>query len=351
MRPNGALGSLYLRHELEFGPDQIMCRAFPVTLKGAAHVWFQHLTPRSISCSAQLAESFRSNFLTRRVQRKNSSALFRIIQGPKESLKSYYARFNSEKILIDHLDPGVTFAAMARGVRPGTPLRFSLNKRPPENMSDLLDRVEKYPFLLKKIQPPHSTKKRTWDKKGKIVMKGKPGMNPSAHEQRSLRQVNLTQGPAKQTKASTSMEFDDADLDRIRLSHDDALVINLRIDTFQGEANIFSLIWLRRFISKSTEHCLPFFKALKNIKNFEWTTECQASFDALKEYLTSPPFLSKHVLEEDLFLYLAVAESAVSTILVREQDGQQLPVYYASKVLQGAEQRDILMRRSWHSPY
>ncbi|KAK3024720.1 hypothetical protein RJ639_044157 [Escallonia herrerae] len=129
---------------LHLVPDQIMCWAFPVTLKGAAHVWFQHLPPRSISCWAQLAESFRSNFLTSRVQRKNSSALFCIIQGPKESLKSYYARFNSEKLLIDHLDPGVTFAAMARGVRPGTPLRFSLNRRPLENMSDLLDRVEKY---------------------------------------------------------------------------------------------------------------------------------------------------------------------------------------------------------------
>ncbi|KAK3006894.1 hypothetical protein RJ639_017518 [Escallonia herrerae] len=124
--------------------DQIMCRAFPITLKGAAHVWFQHLVPCFISCWAQLPESFRSNFLTSRIQRKNFSALFRIVQGPKESLKSYYARFNTEKLLIDNLDPGVTFAVMARGVKPGTPLRFSLNKRPPENMTDLLDRVEKY---------------------------------------------------------------------------------------------------------------------------------------------------------------------------------------------------------------
>ncbi|KAK3007359.1 hypothetical protein RJ639_017834 [Escallonia herrerae] len=125
-------------------PDQIMCRAFSVTLKGAAHVWFQHLAPHSISCWALLAESFRNNFLTSRIQRKNSSALFRIVQGPKESLKSYYACFNTEKHLIDNLDSRVTFTAMARGVRPGTPLRFSLNKRPPEHMADLLDRVEKY---------------------------------------------------------------------------------------------------------------------------------------------------------------------------------------------------------------
>ncbi|KAK3005159.1 hypothetical protein RJ639_017165 [Escallonia herrerae] len=132
------------RMNLHMVPDQIKCRVCPVILKGAAHVWFQHLAPRSISCWAQLAESFRSNFLTSRAQRKNSLALFRIIQGPKESLKSYYAGFNSKKLLIDHLDPGVTFAVMTRGVRPGTPLRFSPNKRPPENMSDLLDRVDKY---------------------------------------------------------------------------------------------------------------------------------------------------------------------------------------------------------------
>ncbi|KAK3015575.1 hypothetical protein RJ639_007748 [Escallonia herrerae] len=60
-------------------PDQIMCRAFLITLKGAAHVWFQHLAPRSISCWAQLAKSFRSNFFTSRVQRKNSSTLFCIV--------------------------------------------------------------------------------------------------------------------------------------------------------------------------------------------------------------------------------------------------------------------------------
>ncbi|KAK3015727.1 hypothetical protein RJ639_005927 [Escallonia herrerae] len=184
------LARFTLGMSLHLVPNQIMCRAFPITLKGAAHVWFQHLAPRSISCWAQLAGSFWSNFLTSRVQRKNSLALFRIVQGPKESLKSYYARFNSEKLLIDHLDPGVTFAAMARGVRPSTPLRFLLNKRPPENMSDLLDRAY-------------------------------------------ARQVNLTQGPAKRTKTSTSLEFDDADLDRISMPHDDALVITLRIDTFQ----------------------------------------------------------------------------------------------------------------------
>ncbi|KAK3035692.1 hypothetical protein RJ639_032564 [Escallonia herrerae] len=86
--PMEHLARFTLGMNLHLVPDQIMCRAFPVTLKGAAHVWFQHLAPHSISCWAQLTESFRSNFLTSRVQRKNSSALFRIIQGPKVILCS-----------------------------------------------------------------------------------------------------------------------------------------------------------------------------------------------------------------------------------------------------------------------
>ncbi|KAK3029874.1 hypothetical protein RJ639_038671 [Escallonia herrerae] len=66
------------------------------------------------------------------------------VQGPKDSFKSYYACFNKVKLLSHHLDLGVTFAAIARSVRPKTPLCFPLNKSSPKNMADLLDRVEKY---------------------------------------------------------------------------------------------------------------------------------------------------------------------------------------------------------------
>ncbi|KAK3012374.1 hypothetical protein RJ639_012731 [Escallonia herrerae] len=79
------------------------------------------------------------------------------------------------------------------------------------------------------------------------------------------------------------------------------------------------------------------FLALKNIKNFEWTAECQASFEALKNYLSVPPLHSKPLVREELFLYLAIVDSDVSAVLVREQDGKQLLIYYVSNVLQGAE--------------
>ena len=70
-----------------------------------------------------------------------------------------------------------------------------------------------------------------------------------------------------------------------------------------------------------------------------WTPECQEAFESLKSYLVSPPILTQPVAGEPLFLYLAVANEAVSACLIREDQGKQLPVYYVSHVLRGPEVR------------
>uniref|UniRef100_A0A2N9GPG2 Uncharacterized protein n=1 Tax=Fagus sylvatica TaxID=28930 RepID=A0A2N9GPG2_FAGSY len=81
---------------------------------------------------------------------------------------------------------------------------------------------------------------------------------------------------------------------------------------------------LNRFVSRATDKCLPFFKTLR--KAFVWTDECQKSFEELKRYLTSPPLLSPSQQGETLSLYLAVSPTAVSSALIREDGGTQLPV-------------------------
>ncbi|KAK3015600.1 hypothetical protein RJ639_007409 [Escallonia herrerae] len=80
-------------------------------------------------------------------------------------------------------------------------------------------------------------------------------------------------------------------------------------------------------------------KAIRKAKDFEWTEECQKSFEELKRYLSSPPLLTKPITGEDLFIYLSISEVAVSTVLIREEEGKQRPVYYISKVLQDVETR------------
>ena len=94
---------------------------------------------------------------------------------------------------------------------------------------------------------------------------------------------------------------------------------------------------LGRFISKSGEKCLPFFKALKNMKNFEWTLESQQAFEALKKYMAESPLLAKPNPGEVLYLYLAVSNNALGAVLIKEESKVQKPIYYVSKILHGAE--------------
>ena len=43
--------------------DEIMCRAFPTTLKGPVRVWFSRLTPNSIGTFKELSAQFAKHFI------------------------------------------------------------------------------------------------------------------------------------------------------------------------------------------------------------------------------------------------------------------------------------------------
>ena len=81
---------------------------------------------------------------------------------------------------------------------------------------------------------------------------------------------------------------------------------------------------LNRFISQSTDKCLPFYDILRGNKKFEWSEECENAFQQLKRYLATPPVLAKPLEGEPLFLYIAVSATAVSGILIREERGGTL---------------------------
>ena len=100
---------------------------------------------------------------------------------------------------------------------------------------------------------------------------------------------------------------------------------------------------LNRFISKATDKCLPFFHTLW--KSFEWKDECQKAFEDLKKYLSSPPLLNPPKPREELYLYIAVSQAAVSAALVRKEEGTQRPVYFVSRVFRGAKKRYLWMEK------
>ena len=73
---------------------------------------------------------------------------------------------------------------------------------------------------------------------------------------------------------------------------------------------------LSRFISKSAERALPFFKILEKVGLMKWTPEADAALQELKAYLSSMPTLVAPKPQELLLLYLAATNQVVSAALV-----------------------------------
>ncbi|KAG7588731.1 Ribonuclease H-like superfamily [Arabidopsis suecica] len=102
---------------------------------------------------------------------------------------------------------------------------------------------------------------------------------------------------------------------------------------------------LNRFISRSTDKSLPFYQILKGNKGFLWDEKCEEAFGQLKAYLTTPPVLSKPEVDEKLYLYVSVSKHVVSGVLVREDRGEQKPIYYISKSMTDPETRYTMMEK------
>ncbi|KAL0445373.1 UNVERIFIED_CONTAM: putative protein K02A2.6 [Sesamum latifolium] len=111
-------------------------------------------------------------------------------------------------------------------------------------------------------------------------------------------------------------------------------IIDMKVPTCLNEAQrlIGRITALSRFISKSAEKSLPFFKTLRKTKTFEWGTPCQLAFEELKAYLARLPLLVKPLPGEALYLYLSAAPQAVSSVLIRTTIKAQVLVDFVSEM-------------------
>ena len=89
---------------------------------------------------------------------------------------------------------------------------------------------------------------------------------------------------------------------------------------------------MSRFISKSAERALPFFKILKKAGPIEWTREAEAALQDLKKYLPSTPILVAPKPQEPLLLYLAATNQVVSAALVAQREVDEEAVVTAGPV-------------------
>ena len=88
-------------------PDEILCRSFPTTLKGATREWFMKLPTSSIDNFDQLSSAFLRHFIGGQRPKRPVDYLLTIRQGEKETLRSYVKRFTRETLEVDEVDDKV----------------------------------------------------------------------------------------------------------------------------------------------------------------------------------------------------------------------------------------------------
>ena len=74
---------------LQMTLDEVMCRAFPTTLKGVARVWFSKIPLGTIVDFEQLSKGFVRHFIGGQRHKKPTGQLLNIQQAEGESLRQY----------------------------------------------------------------------------------------------------------------------------------------------------------------------------------------------------------------------------------------------------------------------
>ncbi|XP_030948931.1 uncharacterized protein LOC115972829 [Quercus lobata] len=127
---------------LQQPPDEILCRFFPTTLKGAAREWFTKLPMSSIDNFEQLSSSFLRHFVGGQHPKSLVDHLLTIKQREKETLRSYVTCFTRgiwrwtkhDKVQLTTFKAGLKSREFV----------VSLAKNPPMTMAEMLLKAQKY---------------------------------------------------------------------------------------------------------------------------------------------------------------------------------------------------------------
>uniref|UniRef100_A0A2N9G201 Integrase catalytic domain-containing protein n=1 Tax=Fagus sylvatica TaxID=28930 RepID=A0A2N9G201_FAGSY len=123
--------------QLQAVPEEVMCRAFPLGLRGSARVWFNKLESESIGSFVQLSRAFIDHFIGSQRRGRPPTHLLSVKQMEGESLRAFVHRFNEEAMKIDRSKRRCHGNNLhGRSAERRFPLRTL--QGPPETMSELM---------------------------------------------------------------------------------------------------------------------------------------------------------------------------------------------------------------------
>ncbi|GJT40009.1 hypothetical protein Tco_0939874 [Tanacetum coccineum] len=85
---------------------------------------------------------------------------------------------------------------------------------------------------------------------------------------------------------------------------------------------------LNRFLAKSAEKSLPFFKTLKKCtkkSDFHWTAEAEEAFKQMKQLIAELPMLTAPMEKEELIVYLAATKETILADFIVERLEEESP--------------------------
>ncbi|CAM8990052.1 unnamed protein product [Rhodiola kirilowii] len=104
------------------------------------------------------------------------------------------------------------------------------------------------------------------------------------------------------------------------------------IKSFLGHAGFY-----RRFIKDFSKKALPLSNLLQKDVPFEFTDQCRAAFDELKEALTSTPIIRAPDWAQPFEIMCDASDYAVGAVLGQKVDKKPVVIYYASRTLDVAQ--------------
>nr|XP_023889569.1 uncharacterized protein LOC112001626 [Quercus suber] len=127
--------------------DALMCRVFPSSLGPTALRWFNGLRKGSIHNFAELIQEFGTRFVTCSRESQPVDALLSMKMRVGETLRNYASRYWELYNEIGGGNEKIAASTFRMGLPEESGLRESLTKKPPEDMRQLMRRIEEYKRL------------------------------------------------------------------------------------------------------------------------------------------------------------------------------------------------------------
>ena len=150
--------------------DALKCKVFPSSLGSTALRWFNGLRKGSIPSFAELIQEFGARFVTCSRVPQPVDALLSIKMGIGETLRSYANRYWELYNKIGGGNEKIEVSTFRMGLPENSKLQESLTKKPPEDMRQLMRRIEEY----KRLEDDRLQSKG----KAPLVNQSRPGIFP-----------------------------------------------------------------------------------------------------------------------------------------------------------------------------